>query len=69
MLTLNGRGDLAFDGEIKPYIRTEVTLVKITKSGLYQVRALDGTLLSVPKRNLDGLPVPEVLGGVRLDSR
>lgn len=53
---LNGNGDLAFDGDLRPYIGHEVEFVKVTKSGLIQVRGADGKLVSVPKRNLDPLP-------------
>jgi len=53
MTILNGDGDLAMDGHIRPYIQTTVEVVKITKSGLYQIRTHDGKLFSVPKRNLD----------------
>ena len=49
---LNGRGDLAMDGALRPYIGASVVVLKITRAGLYQIRAADGKLLSVPKRNL-----------------
>lgn len=55
--TLTGAGDLAMISDLRPYIRTVVQLVKRTKSGKYQVRAHDGTLITVPKRNLE--PPPE----------
>jgi hypothetical protein len=52
---LNGNGDLSMLDEVKPYIGKPVEWVKVCKSGLIQIRAEDGTLLSVPKRNLDVL--------------
>jgi hypothetical protein len=52
---LNGAGDLMFDGEIKPYVYTDVEVIRVCKSGLYQIKTHDGTLLSVPKRNLTPL--------------
>lgn len=52
---LNGKGDLAFDGHIRRYIGQPVTVLKITKGGLYHIRTADGKTFSVPKRNLDGL--------------
>ncbi len=60
--TLNGNGDLAMDGDIGHYIGQVVEFVKVTKAGLYQVRASDGQLFSVPKRNLTeakSAPSPE----------
>ena len=53
---LNGNGDLMMVGELRPYIGHEVEFVKVTKSGLIQIRCADGALVSVPKRNLDPLP-------------
>jgi hypothetical protein len=50
---LNGTRDLGFDGAIKPYLWQEVEFVRVCKSGLIQVKAVDGTLLSVPRRNLN----------------
>lgn len=49
--TLSGRGDLAIDGALRPYIEQRVEFVKILKGGLYQVRAQDGTLLAQPREN------------------
>lgn len=51
---LNGDGDLAMDGSLRPYIGTEVEILRVTKSGLYQIRTHDGKCFSVRKRNLDG---------------
>lgn len=50
---LNGLSDLFMDGDICQYIGTEVTLLKFTKGGLAYVRAHDGEMFSVPRRNLD----------------
>lgn len=58
---LNGNSDLMMVGELRPYIGQEVEFVKVTKSGLIQIRCADGELVSVPKRNLDPLP-PTVPG-------
>lgn len=52
---LNGAGDLAMDGDIRPWIGSIVQIVKKTKSGMYQIRTNGGDLYSVPKRNLDVL--------------
>lgn len=52
---LNGSGDLGIDAEIRWYIDERVTLIKICKSGLYQIKTQDGKLFSVPKRNLETL--------------
>ena len=52
---LNGARDLAFEGEIRPYLYTPVEIVKHTKAGLYQIRTHDGSLFSVPKYNLEPL--------------
>jgi hypothetical protein len=50
---LNGRRDLAWESELRPYIGSRVEIVKTCKSGLIQIRTSDGGLYSVPKRNLD----------------
>lgn len=50
---LTGKNDLAMVGEIKPYVGQVVERVKVCKSGLIQVRTADGTLLSVPRSNLE----------------
>lgn len=63
MPKLNGSGDLAFDAHMRPYIGTEVVVLKITKGGLYYVQTHDGRFLSVPKRNLDGLEPPTGVSG------
>lgn len=49
---LSGRGDLGMTRAIRKHLNGPVVVVKITKAGLYQVRAPDGSLWSVPKRNL-----------------
>lgn len=53
LMMLGGRGDLAFDGEIKPYIGQVVTVIKQCKNGLYQIETRDKKLFSVSIRNLD----------------
>ena len=50
---LNGMGDLAMEHGIRKHIRTEVEVIKKTKSGLYYIRTSDGKFFSVPKFNLD----------------
>jgi len=49
---VNGKGDLAFDGQLRKIIGEEVTIIKTCKSGLIQVEK-DGAYYSLPKRNLD----------------
>ena len=58
---LSGRGDLGITRAIRKHLDGPVVIVKITKSGLYQVQAPDGSLWSVPKRNLDPLVRESVL--------
>ncbi len=52
---INGRGDLAMDGEIKPYIYQECVVVQRNKNGLFLVRpkANPNVKLSIAKKNLD----------------
>ena len=54
---LNGKQDLAFDGDLRPFIGTSVRMVKILKSGLVDVETMDGRPLPcpVPQRNLIGM--------------
>jgi len=53
--TLNGKGDLACDGDARPYINTMVNVGKRCKSGLYLIITHDGKKITVPKRNLESL--------------
>jgi len=55
LVYLNGEGDLGIYGDIRPYIYKMVYIIKVCKSGLYQVKSEDGYIFSVPKYNL-GLP-------------
>lgn len=54
--TLTGAGDLAMDGELRPYIRTQVEFVRHTKAGLAYCRTHDGKMVSVPFSNLEPRP-------------
>ena len=54
--TVNGYGDLAFESEMKPliYRKTQVKIIKITKSGLIQVQdQANRKYYSLSQRNLD----------------
>ncbi|MFW9876259.1 MAG: hypothetical protein ACFFG0_24425 [Candidatus Thorarchaeota archaeon] len=59
MCIINGYGDLAMDGELKPFIRERipVKIIKKVKSGLIQVELTPGKFRSVPQKNLS--PIPE----------
>lgn len=48
---VSGRGDLAFDGELRPLIGKDVEFTRLTKSGLAYVR-FEGKMYSIPQRNL-----------------
>jgi hypothetical protein len=52
---VNGKGDIACDGDNKRFVGKECKFIKITKSGLYHVSLLDDkkATASLPKRNID----------------
>jgi len=54
-VTLNSYGDIRMDRSKGKWVGSAMAVVKVCKSGLYQVKTSDGTLLSVPKSNLDPL--------------
>lgn len=56
MHTLNGRRDLAMDGELRRYIGTQVDFIRFTRGGLAYCKTNDGKFISVPRANLDPRP-------------
>ena len=55
-VVLNGKGDLAFEGELKPLIRNKVPLyiVKLTRGGMVYLTDVSGKFFySAPPTNVD----------------
>lgn len=50
--SINGNGDLFFEGEARPFINEDVTVLKRCKGGKYQVQLPDGRVKSFALRNL-----------------
>ena len=52
---LNGRGDLAFSGWLRPWINSDrwLRIVKLTRSGMAYLQRDDGQFESVPPRNVE----------------
>ena len=51
---LNGYRDIGIYSDIREIIGSEVTILKLNKSGLYSIQSkLNGKIVSVPKINLD----------------
>jgi hypothetical protein len=53
---INSHRDLMMDRSKGKWINHQVTIVKLCKSGLYQVQTSDGTLISLSKYNLTPSP-------------
>lgn len=56
---LNGIGDLAFSGELKPFLyyrgyeNRYMTIVKLTRGGMVYLKGDDEKFYSVPPKNVD----------------
>jgi len=55
IVTLNGKGDLAMLGWLRPWINTDrwLKIVKLTRGGMAYLVSDNGQYVSVPPRNVD----------------